>query len=299
MSKLEIDKLNFEDDDFEVVIEARNNYNNTSVNKNELIINRAQEQAQETITQARQEAKKIIEQAQEEVENKKSAIIEKANLDSKEIIEEAKKQAQDILEHANKEKDELLLNSQADIEKKGQESSRKGYDEGYEDAKAHFFDEIEEKLADFNKFCEIQSEIKDKILKNTSKDIINLISLISKKVILKEINGEILSQIVNKTIEYFEKKENITIILSQKYAKMLYEFQNKNLEDVADFKDFKDFKQYENFEVAYNNQIDEDTIIVENNKERFDSSIEQQLDVIINDIKEATNNNLELETYET
>lgn len=296
MSKLELNKLNFQEEDFEVVIQNPNH--SANIDKNEITINRANQQAQETIDKARLDAKKIIHEAQENSNKKSNEIIEKAQNDAKEIIEKAQKEAKEILERTEAENKTLIEQSQTEIERRGQESALKGYDEGYKDAQEKFLEEIQEKIQEFDNFCSIQSTIKDKILKNASRDMLNLISEISKAVILKEIDGEILSKIINKTIQYFEKKEDITIILSEEYAKMLYQFQKKNL-DLEDNFNFNDFKQYENFQVVYNNQIAQDTIIIENNKERYDASINEQLNVIIREIYEKTRSgNIDIGEYE-
>ena len=83
-----------------------------------------------------------------------------------------------------------------------------------------------------------------------------------------------------------EKKEEVNIILSENYARLLLELQNKSLnEDEKELK-FEDFKQYQGFSIIYNKSFAPDTIIVENPKERFDASINTQLDNLIRDILE-------------
>ena len=60
-------------------------------------------------------------------------------------------------------------------------------------------------------------------------DIVGIITQISKKIIQKELNAEILEKIIKKTIFLLEKKENINVILSEKYARLFLEIQNKKL----------------------------------------------------------------------
>ena len=85
--------------------------------------------------------------------------------------------------------------------------------------------------------------------------------------------------------------------LSEKYAKLLYEYQKKSLGQDIEF-NFEDFKQYDNFNIVYNPSFDEDTIIVENLKERYDASVNSQLDVIIRNIYDnSQNGKLDLEQY--
>ena len=86
----------------------------------------------------------------------------------------------------------------------------------------------------------------------------------------------------------FEKIENIDLAFCTKnfYYWICPECFN-------DFKlrfNFEDFKQYDNFNIVYNPSFDEDTIIVENLKERYDASISSQLDVIIRNIYDNSQN---------
>ena len=89
----------------------------------------------------------------------------------------------------------------------------------------------------------------------------------------------------------------MNIILSEKYAKLLFELQQKALDEEKEF-NFENFKQYDGFDVIYNPKFADDTIIVENLKERFDASINSQLDIIIRNIFDnSQNGQLELEEY--
>ena len=159
-------------------------------------------------------------------------------------------------------------------------------------------EELEDKISDFNKFFASQYELRDKILKSANKDILDLILNISKKVLLSEVNAVILDKIIKNAITLLEKKENINIIVSEKYAKLLFEHQKKSLDDDIEF-NFEEFNQYENFNIVFNPDFDDDTIIIENLKERYDASLGAQLDVIIRNIYDnSQNGKLDLEQYE-
>ena len=85
--------------------------------------------------------------------------------------------------------------------------------------------------------------------------------------------------------------------MSEKYAKLLYEHQQKSLNEEIEL-NFENFKQYENFDIIYNPDFSDDTIIVENLKERLDASLSIQLDTIIRNIYDNTQNGkLDLEQY--
>ena len=214
-----------------------------------------------------------------------------------EITANAQMQAQAKLDEAAKQNEELINSSKEQIEQERIEKAKQGYEEGYSDAQEKIQEELFDKLEDFNNFINKQFEIKEKIIKSASKDILSIIENISRKVLLKEIDAKTLEKIIKHTITLFEKKENINIILSEKYAKLLFEIQNKTLNQNTEV-DFENFKQYDNFEVIYNPKFDDDTIIVENLEERFCASIGLQLDNIIRNIYENTNNGqIEINQY--
>ena len=320
MSKLKLDKINFDESDFlvevnkekkekereiqektiqaeidvqkeaqEIILEAQK-----KVDESELILNRAKAEAQEIIENAQkniQEAKNKIQEELKQLETQKNEILESANAEASKIIKEAK-------ENSSKEANELIEKSKEEIETERIATIKNAYDEGYKDGLEHIQNELSEKISDFETFCLNQYEIRDKILKSANKDILDLIVNISKKILLKELNAETIDKIVKNAISLLEKKENVNIILSEKYAKLLFEYQKKSLANDVEF-NFENFKQYENFDIVYNPNFDDDTIIVENLKERYDASINSQLDVIIRNIYDSTQNGkIDLENFQ-
>ena len=293
MSKLNSDKISFNEKDFlvEVSVNSQN-----QISEEDLIKNRAENAIELELQEARNKASEIIEQAKKDANFEAKTLLEKVNAEAQKIIEDAKAQAQEIADEANAGKNELLTNAQTEIETASQEGAKKGYEEGYKDAQEKFLEENEQKIKAFDEFCSYQSTVRDKVLKNASREILNIIENISKAVLLKEVDPETLDKIIKNTITLFDKKENITVILSEKYAKLLYELQKKDLDVELNF---EDFKQYQGFNVVYNKELPEDTIIVENLKERFCASIIQQLDKIIREINDNTQNgNLDIKEYD-
>ena len=67
-------------------------------------------------------------------------------------------------------------------------------------------------------------KVRDKILKSANKDMLDLILNITKKVLFKELDALTIEKIIKNTVSLLEKKENINIILSEKYARLLYEY---------------------------------------------------------------------------
>ncbi len=299
MSKINNNKINFDDDDFLVDFDLNKKNSKKEEPKKETLTqeelehNRSLEQRQEILFGAQKEAQEIIEQAQKEAQeilknaketsSKEKEEIEELALSTKQDLEEEKEK---ILEEAKKEAQDLLTNSKEELENIRIKATNDGYQDGYQDGLGKIQEELEEKIQNFDKFLLIQEEAKEKLLKSADKDILDIIIAISKKILLKEIDGAILENIIKKTISMLEKKEEVNIILSENYARLLLELQNKSLnEDEKELK-FEDFKQYQGFNIIYNKSFAPDTIIVENPKERFDASINTQLDNLIRDILE-------------
>lgn len=302
MNKIKSDNINFDNDNFIINIDINNalqeepaveQREDEEIQRRNLILNRAKEEAQNIINEAQEKINNTISSS-----NKKAQeIIDEAKIEAQKIIEDAKKEALNIEENSKKEAQELLLNSEDELEKIRIQATKDGYEDGHKEGLEKIQEEMEEKVEAFSKFCFENTEIKNKVLKSASRDILEIITNISKKILYKELNASILDKIIKETVSKLEKKENVTIIVSEKYAKLLFELQKKSLGDDVEFK-FEDFKQYDNFNLIYNPKYSDDTIIVENFKERFDASIKAQLDVIIRDIYEKTKNGqLDLEQY--
>ncbi len=298
MSKINQNKINYDSDEFVVRVNSSDfdDYKNYALIEEEPIEQELQtnelELVQTQYEKEREEARKIIEEANIE----KAKIVEDAKIEAQKIIDEANNKAQEIENNSKTQAQELLKNSQDELENIRIQATKDGYADGHNEGVEKAQEELVEKIEDFNKFCSSQKEVKEKILKSASKDIVDIIVNISKKILLKEVDGKTLEKIIKKTVELLEKKEDINIILSTKYAKLLFDLQNKNLDNDEEIK-FENFKQYEGFNIIYSPDFKDDTIIVENLKERFDSSISSQADILIRDIYEKAATGLNLEEY--
>ncbi len=306
MSKLDPHSINFNNNNFVVEIKGETEFKKdvesdmleAAKQEADIIINRAKEQANEILTQAQAQADNLISSANSEIQTKTETMLEDAKKEADEILNSAQKQANEITETSKKDADEFIKAASEKIEQERIEITKKGYEEGYNDGVEKIREELSGKIEDFDKFFKSSYELKDKIIKAASKDILDIIVNISSKILLKELDNKTLDKIIKNAITKFENKENINIILSEKYARLLFELQNNYLHNDEYEFDFDKFKKYDNFDVIYNPKYDDDTIIVENLKERFDASINSQLDVIVREIYEKTKNGqLDLENY--
>lgn len=289
MSKIRPDKINFDSDDFLVEINSENEHSCAVFNNSTETENKEHQLQQQQIEQQLQQANKLADEIVENANKEKDKIIDEANKNADSINKKAEQEAKTILDEANKQALELLENSKAELEKQITSSAHEGYEAGYNDGLEKVKEELSSKIEDFDKFCNIQSEIKNKIIKSASKDILNIIINISRKILLKEVDSRTIEEIIKKTTALLEDREEVNIILSEKYAKLLYDLQNNSLTEETEL-NFEKFNQYNGFKVIYNSKSNEDTIIVETPKERYDASINSQLDVVIRNIYENTSN---------
>ena len=261
MSKLKLDKINFEEKELLVEIKFENENFQDAQNAIQEVDFEMQKKEQEIeqeakkiiddatliLNRARDEAQKIMENAQKEVQELKDKIEEELQTiepQKKEILEQAKLEAQNILEQAKDEAQNetnvLLENLRQDIEQERIETIKNAYEEGHKDGLEKVYEELDEKINNFDKFCANQYEIREKILKSANKDILDLILTITKKILQKEVDAQSIDKIIKSTVLMLEKKENINIILSEKYAKLLFEHQKKFVDTDIEFK-FEDF----------------------------------------------------------
>lgn len=305
MNKLEPNKIDFDDNDFLIEIEKPAKKNRAfqseieKENKNQtaqkVLSDKIQEEKETALDEASQKAAEILDEANEKAKkiiDEANTILLEAQKKVKELKEASEKEIEEQKEAFNLENEESKKNQEIQNEELRIEKAKEGYKEGYDDGLIKIREELEEKIEALDNFCKSKFEIKEKILKSLTNEILNIINLISKKVLLKSLDTAALENIIKLAVSKLEKKEDIKIILSENYAKLLYELQKNTLnedEENSEF-NFEDFKQYNNFEIIYNSKFPNDTIMVENPEERFDASITSQLDIIVNNIFEKVQN---------
>ncbi len=292
MNKLRYSKINFENEDFLVeidskeeeivpieqneVIEEEKEEIKQEIEESELILNRARAQADEIVEKANLKARKLIEQTKLEIEKQKEESLKETEKKAKEIIDNATNEAQ----KKNDEAKETIKNAQQELEDLRAQKAREGYEDGYKDGLEKGIIEQNEKFQDFDNFCEIQKEIEKKVLKKASNDIINVIQSIARKVLLKNIDCGTLGKIIDKTVELFDKQENFEILLSEKYYNILLELEVPK-----------------NYNIISNKELKDDTIIVLGETESYSASIGDSIESIIEEIYKSAKGEIEIENY--
>lgn len=294
MSKIRADKIEYDDDNF--IVNIAQPVEIPQIDE-DLLENEKQAEKEK---EAQEEARIQEELLQNRIKN----LIDEANANAQEILSSAQAKAEEIMQNAHNEASkiienaniqakeqaqELISTAQEQIENERIEKAKIGYEEGHKDGQEKIQEELEEKIKSFDEFCATQFEVKNKILKSLKNNLLEIVLNATKKILQKELDAQAIDKIITKTIQLLEKKEDVNVILSEKYARLLLELQNRNLGE-EDELSIEDLKNYKNFNLICNPKIHEDTIIVENLKERFDASIKSQFDILVEQIYSAVEN---------
>ena len=227
-----------------------------------------------------------------EIYNKQKLILDEAKAKAKQIIleadktlEEAKNKAQTIIEKATNE-----ANSQAEliIKKAFEEGSQKGFEEGKVKAYEQITKELEEKIINVDNFTKSTFEIKKKIIRSAYSDVLELVMLISEKIIKKNLeeNSDILLNIISEASSKLNcEDETIKIITNPKMYEKLVSISERIQNEIPKLK---------NISIIEDNNVASDGVIIESLSNRVDAT----LGSCINEIREKLFNELKSTTDE-
>ncbi len=285
MSRIKSDKISLADSivvDFFSVEEGQEQPQENSeiiseaeVTKINLILKEAEDKAQKILEDANNKAQEIIEAAALQANDiKNKAQLEANNIteDANAILEKSKTEAESLLEQANSESVQIRENA-------SQEGAKEGYQSGYNDGLNKIRDELLHKICAMDEVVKNTFEMKNKILSSSSKEIVELVLLIARKLLINSVDENCVAKVVNNSLSLLNDKENIELILSEKYAKLLNQVLNDDLlEQKPDLE--IDIDKLKSIKLVYNSKLHDDTLIIQTLKERLDLSFTSQLDKI-------------------
>ena len=239
-----------------------NNYNNHSNNRfqgKEIQYGESYvlpiEQSKVTISEAK--VKKMLKETDEKAQqmvdaadNKSQIIVQTANTEADRIIESARKRAQQEFD---------LIKEQA---------YQEGFSKGQEDGLAKFKEDATEALQSLETLVNSSFELKKNIITSASRDIVELISVITDKVCHAKFNPQMLYQLTTDAIKLLNDKEHITIIVSPKLTDCIQQM-------VPNFRN--EIKNLQSIKVIEDNSLSADGVIVETPGVRLDSRISAQI----------------------
>ncbi len=250
--------------------------------KSQKIIDEASMQAQEILDKARLEADQMILKAQEDSQKLKN--------EANELLEKSKVEADSLLESTKNEVEQLKENA-------SQAGAKEGYQAGYDDGLKNIKEELVHKIFAMDEVIKNAFEMKKKIMSSSKREIVELVLMIARRVVLNSIDETSVARIVDKSISLLNDKENIELILSEKYAKLLNQVLNDDLlEQKPDLE--IDIDKLRSIKLTFNSKFADDTLIVQTPKERLDLGFESQLDEISKEFLKELNLSFDKEDKE-
>lgn len=244
----------------------------------------AEAKVQKMLDEAAREAQNILESANIEAQglkNRAQELLDCAAKKGDEILDEAKIEAQKIKETAQQEA--LGIKETA-----SQEGAKEGYEAGYTDGCEKIRQELLQKIIAMDEIAKNAFEMKNKIMSSSKREIVELVLMIAKKVCIDSVDKNALIHLVNESVKFLSDKENIELILSEKYARLLNEILNNTLNsDTAQTE--IDIDKLRSIKLSYNSKMSDDTLIIQTPKERLDLGFETQLNQIAQKFKECLN----------
>ena len=250
--------------------------------KSQKIIDEASMQAQEILDKARLEADQMILKAQEDSQKLKN--------EANELLEKSKVEADSLLESTKNEVEQLKENA-------SQAGAKEGYQAGYDDGLKNIKEELVHKIFAMDEVIKNAFEMKKKIMSSSKREIVELVLMIARRVVLNSVDEISVARIVDKSISLLNDKENIELILSEKYAKLLNQVLNDDLlEQKPDLE--IDIDKLRSIKLTFNSKFADDTLIVQTPKERLDLGFESQLDEISKEFLKELNLSFDKEDKE-
>lgn len=269
MSRIKSDKVNYTSSivvDFSSEIISSLNEDKQEEEQRDIELQNEQEQR---LLEFEQQAKDIISEA-----NIKA---EQILLDAQTKLQEANLRAQEIIQEAQKNAEQVLSDAQEEIKKQTQEATsqgaKEGYEFGYKDGSEKIHQELEDKIQQADDIVKSANEAKDKMFFAAKKELVELVTLIAKKVCVNCADSKAILALVEKSFELLSEKEHVELIISKKYSEFF-----KDALGAGDELENSDFLK--NIKLVYNSKMPDDTLIVQTPKERLDLSFEAQIDKI-------------------
>ena len=244
----------------------------------------AEAKVQKMLDEAAREAQNILESANIEAQglkNRAQELLDCAAKKGDEILDEAKTEAQKIKETAQQEA--LGIKETA-----SQEGAKEGYEAGYTDGCEKIRQELLQKIVAMDEIAKNAFEMKNKILSSSKREIVELVLMIAKKVCIDSVDENALIHLVDEAVKLLSDKENIELILSEKYARLLNEILNNTLNSDTVQTEI-DIDKLRSIKLSYNSKMSDDTLIIQTPKERLDLGFETQLNQIAQKFKECLN----------
>ena len=209
------------------------------------------------------------------------------NLPTKELIlqerqAEAEAEVQqydnDTLVQAKQEAEAMIAKAKAEEQAIRDNAYNEGFQKGEQEGRVAIENEYRILLEDAQNIIQAIEHEKREALEEEEEAMLEFIFKIAKKIIVKDLSfdKEPLLDLLRKSINYLDFKQEILVSLPSESAKALNDFK---AEFTAEFPDL------ESLTITADQSLDNGDLIVESKKQRLDLRLDAQMETLLNDLK--------------
>lgn len=203
----------------------------------------------------------------DEIEDVNLKKISDANINAENIVNSAKQEAARIMQQAQAQADELMKNIEAQAFDEG---LKKGHEQGYNEGYNKIVQDQSERILKVDKIAEVAKEVKKQIIKSAEKEIVELVILISEKLVKAklDLDPDLILNIVKASIAALKDKEEVKIFVNPALSAQINEISpelKKVIQGLGSIKIIED------------KTISPDGVIVESMDTRIDARFSSQI----------------------
>ncbi|MCH2226863.1 MAG: hypothetical protein MK033_03735 [Candidatus Caenarcaniphilales bacterium] len=209
------------------------------------------------------------------------------NLPTKELIlqerqaeaeAEVQQYVNDTLVQAKQEAEAMIAKAKAEEQAIRDNAYNEGFQKGEQEGRVAIENEYRILLEDAQNIIQAIEHEKREALEEEEEAMLEFIFKIAKKIIVKDLSfdKEPLLDLLRKSINYLDFKQEILVSLPSESAKALNDFK---AEFTAEFPDL------ESLTITADQSLDNGDLIVESKKQRLDLRLDAQMETLLNDLK--------------
>jgi flagellar assembly protein FliH len=220
-----------------------------------------------------------VERIKNEAEETAFKLMQKSNVDVRKAKEEAEVEAEQILDNARAEVDRIMEEAKRQAEEILAEAKRNAYGEGREEGFKEGQEEVTRLVERLHAMLNAASDKRQELLNNTEKQIVDLVLLISRKVVkvISESEKKVVNENVKQALEKVKGETEITIKVNT---------QDLNLTTRNKKQFIGAVESLEQVTIEEDNRVEPGGCVIETSFGDIDAHIQTQLDIIEERIRE-------------
>lgn len=220
-----------------------------------------------------------VERIKNEAEETAFKLMQKSTVDVRKAKEEAEVEAEQILDDARAEVDRITEEAKRQAEEILAEAKRNAYGEGREEGFKEGQEEVTRLVERLHAMLNAASDKRQELLNNTEKQIVDLVLLISRKVVkvISESEKKVVIENVKQALEKVKGETEITIKVNTQDLNLTTRHNKQFIGAVESLKQVT---------IEEDNRVDPGGCIIETSFGDIDARIQTQLDIIEERIRE-------------